>query len=282
MSLANLNPFIRYARSHQRFFLSKQFLINYDCRLFYIQSGEGYLQTPYHKYPFSTNTAIYIPPRTQYRFRFHESKKPWSVMIFNFDLVDSFSHISDALGSAECQIYDPSLSPNYPIEEEFSNIIIEELPNMFSALQNCTQHFLSKTPYYREFGSATLKTCLLQLLYARFDSGLLHIIKQIQEYIHAQYHKSDLTNEQIAINFGYHPSYLSQLFKEQTGETLYQYLLSHRIRIAKNYLITTDLDIKTISWKCGFNSCAHFIKQFHQLTGTTPGKFRKENSQYLL
>lgn len=282
MTLVNLNPFIRYARSHQNFFVSKQYLINYDCRLFYIRSGEGFLQLSDRKYEFSDNTAVYIPPRTQYRFHFQPSAQSWNVLIFNFDLVDQFSHIQDALGSVEPQVFDPAKSPDYPIANAFSEVIVEKNPDMFYTLLNCTEHFLTKTPLYREFGSATLKHCLLQLLYAQSANASSDIISLIKDYIHIHYHETDLSSEKIALQFGYHPSYLSQLFKKQLGITLYNYLLSHRIRVAKNYLITSNLDIKTISWKCGFNSCAHFIKQFHQQTGTPPGKFRNLYNQHLL
>ncbi|MBQ7971739.1 MAG: helix-turn-helix transcriptional regulator, partial [Clostridia bacterium] len=88
-----------------------------------------------------------------------------------------------------------------------------------------------------------------------------------------------LTNEMIAAHFHYHPYYIRNLKKQQTGETLHQYLLRYRIRIAKNKLITTDADIGTIAWKCGFNTAAYFIKTFKTHTGLTPKQYRKKNME---
>lgn len=282
MPLSNLNPFIRYAKEHQHFYVSNQYSKNYDCRLFYIKSGKGSLETTDGEYSFSENTAIYVPPRTKYRLIFQHNDEPWSVLIFNFDLTDQYSHLKDSLGTVDYRMFDLARSPDYPIPEEFSQVIIQKVSNMFEQLQECTTRFLTRTPYYREFASATVKIGLLKLLYAQQDNESLHILKQIKDYIHKNYQKSDLTNEQIAILFGYHPYYLSQLFKEQTGVTMHSYMLSHRIRIAKNYLVTTDLDINTIAWQCGFNSCSYFSKQFRLQTGITPREFRKQKTNHLI
>ena len=85
----------------------------------------------------------------------------------------------------------------------------------------------------------------------------------------------DIIVQKIAAEFGYHPNYISQIFKESTDKTLRDYLTHYRIRMAKNLLRTTELDVGTIGWKCGFNSVSYFIKVFRQHTGMTPHKFQK-------
>ena len=92
---------------------------------------------------------------------------------------------------------------------------------------------------------------------------------------------SDEVMQKIAAEFGYHPNYISQIFKESTDKTLRDYLTHYRIRMAKNLLRTTELDVGTIGWKCGFNSVSYFIKVFRQHTGMTPHKFQKSTISQL-
>lgn len=282
MPLSCLNPFVRYAKEHKHFSIGKQFNMNYDCRLFYIKSGVGCLETSDGIYNFNDDTAVYIPPRMKYRLSFQHTGQPWNVLIFDFDLIDQFAHIENSLGTTDYRFFEYDRSPDYPIFEEFSQVIVEKSPNLYEQLHKCTDRFLMGTPYHREFTSATIKVALLNLLYAQHDSDSLHILKQIKDYIHENYHKSDLTNEHIANLFGYHPYYLSQLFKEHTGITMHSYLLSYRLRMAKNHLVTTNQSINTIAWQCGFNSCSYFIKQFRSHTGMTPREFRNKEADHFL
>ena len=70
-------------------------------------------------------------------------------------------------------------------------------------------------------------------------------------------------------NAAFHPSYST------AGKSLHQHLIEHRLSIAMDLLTATDYDIKTISWKTGFNSVSYFIKTFHAKLGMTPLEYRK-------
>jgi len=94
-------------------------------------------------------------------------------------------------------------------------------------------------------------------------------------------HDADLTNENIAKKFHYHPYYLSQLIRQYTGQPLHLYLIGYRIKMAKKMLITTDEAISTVAWKSGFPSPAYFTKQFKAQTGITPKAYRKEHLHLL-
>ena len=47
-----------------------------------------------------------------------------------------------------------------------------------------------------------------------------------------------------------------------------------RLAAAKNMLSHTDMKISQISEKCGYKNVEHFTRQFKELTGKTPGKYR--------
>jgi YesN/AraC family two-component response regulator len=65
------------------------------------------------------------------------------------------------------------------------------------------------------------------------------------------------------------------LFKEQVGLTFSEYLTRKRLQIAKNRLLTTDLQIEEIALEVGYQTAKYFIKIFKDYEGITPSKFRK-------
>ncbi len=228
-------------------------------------------------YDLSKNSATFIPPGSCYRFCRKEDENPLELLVFNFDLVYDYSHIKSSLGTATQASFDPKKIISYPMPQEFSRIVLQSAPQLYDSLKKCVNEFLYKEQYYRETASTLLKWCLINLLREDALASNYKIVTSVMEYIHTNYANAELDNAVIAAHFNYHPYYLSQLIKQATGRTLHTHLSHYRIRIAKNYLTTTDMDINTISWKCGFNSTAYFIKQFKQSTGVTPKQYRNSH-----
>ena len=280
MELSKLNPFVRYARNQINLPEREYKSLCYDCRLFFIRQGSGSIEINQQTHSFFENAIIYLPPRTTYRIVPNAESRS-SILVFNFDLVSDYSHIKSSLGTAREGSADLSLSPSYPVPEDFSCAITTCLPHLFEPLERCTKDYLTRPPYYQESTSVVVKAALLELLKNRGIDHNSRISGQVTDYIHNHFQNPELTNQQIAEYFGYHPYYLSQLLKKTTGKTLHNYLLSYRIRVAKNYLITTDWNIETVAWKSGFNSVAYFIKMFRLSTGVTPRHYRLSHANLI-
>ncbi len=281
LTVQDINPYIRYAKYHQNFTLDNSTHYCYDCRLFYFLNGNCHLETEEKTFEISDNTIIYLPLATRYRFIATDSQPP-SALVFDLDLINKFAHFKDSLGTAQEHDYNPEKVLKYDLPKEFQSAIVLRIPRLSETLKRCTDEYLHKNQYYRETTSALIKLCLLDLLREANISAEFKIIPQIIDYIHRHYHETEITNEDIAERFNYHPYYLSQLMKKATGETLHSYLVHYRIRMAKNYLVTTDWDISTVAWKSGFNSSAYFIKQFKLRTGQTPKQYQKKNVNLVL
>ena len=73
-------------------------------------------------------------------------------------------------------------------------------------------------------------------------------------------------------------SYLSTLFKKETGETLTDFVNKRRIKYAKNLLKSTNLQIQTIAQHCGILDVHYFSKLFKKYENTTPKAFREKNN----
>lgn len=68
---------------------------------------------------------------------------------------------------------------------------------------------------------------------------------------------------------------LIRRFKAQTGLTPHAYLMLIRLRTAEMYLNHTNMSVKEISKKVGFQHTSNFILQFQKEMGMTPSKYRQ-------
>lgn len=281
MKLSDINPHIRYASVHY-YHVKKPFdSICYDCRLFFIKEGIGYVVANGSEYQFRNNTALYFPAGTKYHFYLDKNCSSFISIVINFDLVNTFSHLEKSLGTAAEKNYIPEKLITYPMPQEFASVISKRLSSASPLLDKCCEQFLHQNPLYRETSSALLKLCLIDLVKKSEQSQESSRVLPVLNYIHENYPDISLSNESIAELFNYHPYYLSQMIRQHTGQPLHQYLISYRIKMAKKKLITTNDSIGTIAWKSGFHSPAYFIKQFKAQVGVTPSAYRKERMHSL-
>ena len=280
MEFVKLNPYVRYARAHQNIVRPLEPAVCYDCRLFYFHKASGSFQWEQGEQKMVDGSVIYLPPGSTYTLRLEQISPDGAVLVLNFDLVDSFSHLDHSLGTARVSGYERDKILTYETPA-LGEIILQKMPRLYEPLSKCIEEFLTRPPYYRENISAMVKLCLVELLRNASTGEIPQRIGQVMQYVATNYDDSSLTVQKIAGEFGYHPNYISQMFKESTNKTLRDYLTHYRIRMAKNLLRTTELDVGTIGWKCGFNSVSYFIKVFRQHTGMTPHKFQKSTISQL-
>jgi AraC family transcriptional regulator len=107
----------------------------------------------------------------------------------------------------------------------------------------------------------------------------LRSLQRAREYIHAHF-GDNLTLAQVARAAGVHPVYLGQIFRQEFGETLGDYLNRIRVRAAAELLANSDRPLSAVALDLGFYDQSHFTRVFRQLTGGTPGMFRKEYARH--
>lgn len=73
------------------------------------------------------------------------------------------------------------------------------------------------------------------------------------------------------------PSYLSSLFKQETGSTLIDYINTQRVKRAAQQLTTTDRSISEVAEEMGILDVNYFAKIFKRTFGMTPTRYRREN-----
>ncbi len=100
------------------------------------------------------------------------------------------------------------------------------------------------------------------------------IVQDVLEYIDNHISEPILIKN-IAKEMHINSTYLSQLFKQNVGQSFSSYLSEHRIHHAKILLLQTNDNIDKISDSCGFSSPSYFSTVFTNKTGMSPGRFRR-------
>ena len=69
-------------------------------------------------------------------------------------------------------------------------------------------------------------------------------------------------------------SYLTNLFREETGSTVLEWIVKRRMRKAQSLLVETNNTIEEISQKVGYSDLRYFNRKFKEMHGIPPGKWR--------
>ena len=77
-------------------------------------------------------------------------------------------------------------------------------------------------------------------------------------------------------------SHLQSLYKNTFNITCINDVIQARIQLAKSLLIYTDYTILYISTSCGYNSQQHFFRQFQNIVGCSPNKYRLNSRPHIL
>ncbi len=97
---------------------------------------------------------------------------------------------------------------------------------------------------------------------------------RVLEYVSLNYGNPDMNVNMLGDYFGLTPSYLSKIFKKETGERLLDYISGVRIEMAKRLLEDTTKSVTSISTKVGYIDSNAFILAFKKKMGITPGQYR--------
>ena len=99
-------------------------------------------------------------------------------------------------------------------------------------------------------------------------------MEKLQKTIEERF-RERLTAVELARSAGFSQDYLAEQFRRHFGMTLQRYLLSRRMEMARNLLLSTELPVKAVAWECGIPDQQYFNKQFRRVCGMSPTLFRQ-------
>lgn len=124
---------------------------------------------------------------------------------------------------------------------------------------------------------------MLALLAARLLAGDASrsnraLIEQATGYIRAHY-AEPLSLDALLAQTPVSKSWFLRLFRQYTGTTPYNFLLSTRITRAKELLVLTDFAVSEIAHQVGFGDESNFSTRFTAMVGQSPQQYRKSAMQ---
>jgi AraC-like DNA-binding protein len=127
---------------------------------------------------------------------------------------------------------------------------------------------------------------LLLILHRIYELTVLDIdanvkdsrIQDIIRYIMRHYSKP-LTVRHLAGKAKLNTAYFGALFKQETGDSVHQYIAKIRVRNAENILRAGGYRVSEVAEQCGYRDAYHFYKQFRAITGKPPSRYLHQKNQ---
>lgn len=102
-----------------------------------------------------------------------------------------------------------------------------------------------------------------------------YVVKAVKYIMHNYYH--EFTVKEVAEELYISDSYLSRLFKKETGYTFVDYVTRYRIFEATRLLLDDDIKIYQVAELVGFRDSRYFSSIFKKYMGLTPTELREQH-----
>ncbi|MCJ7842573.1 AraC family transcriptional regulator [Lederbergia sp. NSJ-179] len=169
-------------------------------------------------------------------------------------------------------------------EDEGERELILQSIKAMDRLKNDALSFHSKPVHEAEL-KILLLTILMQIyklskkenqqLAMPKSEKVLHV-ENIAHFIQDHF-KNSMSLEDISAELNLSKFYLSRIFKEVTGTTVMDYVMTCRLNQVKFDLeMYPDRTLMELATESGFESPAHFSRFFKQRVGMTPSEYRKQ------
>ncbi len=227
-----------------------------------VLSGKGTLTINDKKYRIEGGQGFLIPDEV---LAYYEADQddPWSYM---------WIHVAGPKANEAFQM--AGITAKHPIFIPSGDI--KPLYNLFTDLiaHNDREHYcMARTYEILDFIVANSTNKVPSQVNRQLD-----YVRKVVKYVQLKYNEQ-IHVEEIAAMFGLNRSYLSRLFKEATGRTIQDYILSCRMNEAKSYLSSKQYSIQYVAYAVGYNDTFTFSKAFKRYTGLSPSEFKEKNEK---
>ncbi|WP_435945437.1 helix-turn-helix domain-containing protein [Dryocola sp. BD586] len=261
---------------HRRWSSSAAYYHWHQCvELLYISKGYGIVVVDNQHYTARPGRLFIFPPFRLHKVHVDESEKNQyhrTTMHIEQSAVESalqgFPRLQGqfaalAASNVPAQIYDLSERAAF----------MEAILAQFDALEANSQTSASEVAF--------LVMQIMAFLPARpqpFAPTPQTAASRIMSWIEAHY-AGKFSLDELARAMGLSRSYTSRVFRQQTGGSIHEYLLTRRIKRSCDLLRTTADSVDEIALAVGFSEVTYFITCFKKLMSQTPLQYRKASRQ---
>lgn len=271
ISIADCNPYLRAAEIQPAVLEGDGPRRAYDHRLFYVLEGRGTLVIEGTEHDLAPDALLIWAPNIDYHFR-----GKMRVVVLNFDVTRAASDQRKPMYPPAVAEFHPERIPNTETLAEIpAPLILGGNALLREAVLDIAETFHERGPFSDADTSAQLKRVLIDAVRLTCTSPDPQEQLVSRLISHIRLNAPTITdNASLAVAFGYHPVYLSTVFREVTGKGLHQAIVEERIRLACKWLRQTDRTVEQIAYDTGFSSRSHFCTVFRARMGVSPREFR--------
>ena len=238
-----------------------------DCYIVYILSGRGELETKVNRWEINPGDVIVLAPEEWHRYKPSENTG-WEEYWIGFKGELFSSRILNELLPTGT-----SYLKNIGFQDELISLFKKSL------------YLVKKNnPGFRKILSGIVMQLVAHLVSyenQELESREQKLTKQIISYI-KEHSIKEIDFKKLASQHQLSYNRFRTIFKNETGVSLQQYLIHERLESAKRLIISTDLSLKEISVKSGFDSLFYFSKVFKNKMGYPPSQIRAKDNKIVI
>lgn len=229
---------------------------------------------------YQSETRIYLP--------YEDGESPLLVQIDDDTLMKQMKQDIKMKNAASLREHFEKLCIKYRSKTDFSQVYIKFifsnlLKDFYDNLPDVNELELNKE-IDRLYRSTDFQTVIdiininierIESTFSRNPKMIHREIEEVKQYIYDHYGE-EIGVEYLADMVYMAPSYLSCIFKKETGQNLSKFIKSYRMEKAKEMLEDTQKKIVTISNEVGYPNVSYFCQSFREYFGISPQKFRSQ------
>lgn len=235
---------------------------------FFLQEGSAKVRIDFKEIELGESTVFCIIPGQVHSIISFSNIKGWVLIIDALFVKNEYKEIFNKLHFLNIR---PLLSQ-------------EESDELLQCISLVNKKYASNNELIRQRVLHDLASSYIGMIAEIYQKGfpaiksnrLMEITSQFKALLSANY-QTIKRPSQYASEIKISPVYLNEAVKSTTGLSVQDCIQNEIILQAKRLLYYTDLTIKEISLKLGYNDWAYFTRLFTKSTNLTPSQFRKIN-----
>ncbi len=234
-----------------------------DFQLLYIASGKAQFYFDGREQTVAAGHMVVYRPKEEQKYRYYGPDQPevyWvhftgnnvTNILRQYGIADSMRVLYTGVSMEYRHIFTQMIQELQLCRENYEELLVLLLRQLFILIQ-------------RQIGAPARAR-------SRFAAAEFEAAAQYFD----EHSQSALCVEDYAASHGMSTSWFIRGFKELTGVTPMQYILSLRIANAQNLLETTDYNVSEISRIVGYENPLYFSRIFRKQCGVSPTDFRRQ------
>ncbi len=244
--------------------------------IFFIEEAEGWYELEHRKVRAASGDLLVVPPQSVLDLENLVHVRGWFISFDSINLMETGTFFISPQAST-------FLNSSDRLIQHFRVGPIDYLKwqNRLICLENESRE---QSSGFTEIAHNLLLLCLIDIarltpmpilpVVAKKSCQSELLLAKIFRFIKTNYHRQiSLCDVAKAVNRS--PSYLTDLVRRETGQTVLNWIIRYRLREARRLLAHTNLPIQKIAVSIGYLDTGHFIRQFNRDIGKTPRAWRR-------